>query len=187
VFEAIDVRGQFISPQKGDCSQYASIFFVYAYRVLDGRGLAGAVYKGSVHVVYGTLAVTSQAERVGHITASVFAQVEGMFSLVRVFRVPIWDDHFSEGETPEGGPLVSLVVEGDVRQDDTFAVVESYVVSLSILQEPYLLLYLPMCNFQFCQLIVRPSIEKETPSSCVILMGFMSVLKPPSASIAAAW
>jgi hypothetical protein len=44
---------------------------------------------------------------------------------MRMFRVSIRYDHLGERQTPEGIPDAALIVEGNVREDYAFAVVEA--------------------------------------------------------------
>ena len=105
------------------------VFFVDADSVFNGLRRAGFVDEVEVHIVDGAFAVAAEGEGVGHVAAAVLAEVEGMFALVRVFGVAVWDDHFGEGEAVEDGAdfAFSFVEVGDVVQDDAFAVVEPNV------------------------------------------------------------
>ena len=107
--------------------QNAIVFFVDAHGVLDGAGRTGAVDKVKVQVVDASLAVTTQAQRVGHVSATIFTQIEGMLALVRVFWVAIRDDHFGQRKSVKdwSNHTFGLVKEADVVENDALAVVEA--------------------------------------------------------------
>lgn len=105
----------------------ARILFMDTDRILDGCSFSSTVDEVGVHVVDSSFAVASQAERIGHVSAAVFAEIEGMFPLVGMFWVSVGDDHFSQREAPECGALVALVVESDVRQYYALTVIEADV------------------------------------------------------------
>ena len=107
--------------------QDPGVFFVDADGVFDRCGLAGAVHKVGVHVVDRALAVAAQCEGVGHVAAAVLAQIESVFALVRAFGVAVGDDHFGERHAPECGSDFAAVVVCDIRQNNTFSVVEADV------------------------------------------------------------
>ena len=44
----------------------------------------------------GSLAVAAHAERVGNVARTVLAKVKGVFAVVRVVGVAIWNDHLRE-------------------------------------------------------------------------------------------
>jgi hypothetical protein len=44
----------------------------------------------------GSLAVTTHAERIGHITGTILAQVEGVLAVMRVIGIAVWYDHLGE-------------------------------------------------------------------------------------------
>ena len=90
------------------------VFFVDADCVLDGVWGAGFIDEGGVDVVDCAFAIAAQSETVGHVPTAVFTEVEGMFALMRVFRVAVGDDHLGEGETVEEGPDRAVVVVGYV-------------------------------------------------------------------------
>ena len=131
-----DVRDQQFAPSCHDdgvvseismFEQYARVFFVDADGVLDGLRRARSVDEVGIHVVDSALAVTSQGKTVGHVAATVFPQVEGVFAVVRMFRVAVRDDHLSKGEAVEDTPFGAVIVVGDVVEHDAFAVVEADV------------------------------------------------------------
>ena len=104
-----------------------SVFFVDTDGVFDYLRGAGAVDEGGVHVVDCTFAVAAEGEAVGHVSSAVFAKVEGVFAVMRVFGIAVGDDHFCEGESVEDAAFGAFVVVGDVVEDDAFAVVETDV------------------------------------------------------------
>lgn len=104
-----------------------SILLVDTNGILQDGARASSVNKGSIHVVDGALAVTSQRQTVGHVATTVLTQVEGMLALVRMLRITVRDHHFCQRETVEDRTDVSLVIESDVVQNDTLAVVEANV------------------------------------------------------------
>ena len=118
-----------IVAEVGVFEEDAVVFLVDADGVFDGLGRARAVHKVKVHVVDAAFAVTPQGERVGHVAAAVFAQVEGVFALMRVFWVAVGDDHLGEGEAVEDGAdfVLGLVEVGNVVEHDAFAVIEANV------------------------------------------------------------
>ena len=98
-----DVRDDELPPPRHDyrvvakvgvLEQDPGVLFVDADSVLDCRAHPSAVHKGGVHVVDRTLAVAAESEAVGHVAASVFAEVEGVLAIMGVFRVAVGDDHF---------------------------------------------------------------------------------------------
>lgn len=109
--------------------QDTRVFLVDADGVLDGHGRAGPVDELGVHVVDAALAVTAQAEWVGHVTTAVLAEIEGVLALMRVFWVAVRDDHFRERQSVKDGACfaLDLVKVGDVVEDDALSVVESDV------------------------------------------------------------
>lgn len=48
-----------------------------------------------------------------------------MLSLVRMFRVSVWHNHFRKGESVKDWADITLVVEGDVIEDYTLFVIEA--------------------------------------------------------------
>lgn len=80
----------------------AGILFMNADGVLDRGACSSPVDEVRIHVVNGTLAVTSQRQAVGHVTSTVFTKVKGMLPLVRVLGVSIWDNHLRKRESIEG-------------------------------------------------------------------------------------
>lgn len=70
----------------------------------------------------GALAVASQGERVGHVAAAILPKVEGVFPLVRMFWIAVRYDHLRQRQTPKDRSNSTVVVEGDVRQDETLAI-----------------------------------------------------------------
>lgn len=95
--------------------------------VLDRLRAAGAVDEVGVHVVNGAFAVTAETQTIGHVSATIFAEIEGVLALMRVLGVAVWHDHFGQRQTVEDWTDIALVVEGDVVQHDTFLVVEADV------------------------------------------------------------
>ena len=104
-----------------------SVFFVDANGILDGLRCTGAVDERCVHVVDGTLAVAAKAQAVGHVASTILTQIKSMLPLVRVLRIAVRYNHLREGQAPENRPYVALVVESDIAQDDTLAIVEANV------------------------------------------------------------
>lgn len=117
--------GDGVVTEIGVLEEDTGVFFVDAYGVFDRGCRTGFIDECCIHVVNCAFAVTAQAERVGHVSTTVFSQIECVFPLVRVFRVSIWDDHFGKRQSPECVSLSTLVVERDVRKDETLAVVEA--------------------------------------------------------------
>lgn len=113
----------------GVFEQDAVVLFVDADGVLDRLGGAGPVDKFGVHVVDAAFAVTAQAQRVGHVAAAVFAQVERVLALMRVLRVAVWNHHLGERKSVEDWSkfVLDLVEIGDVAENNAFSVVETYV------------------------------------------------------------
>lgn len=100
-----DMRDDELSPAGDDDGVIAEvgvleedpgIFLVDADGVLDDLGGARAVDEGGIHVVDGPFTIAAESEAVGHIPATVFAEVEGMFAVMGVFRVTVGDDHLCE-------------------------------------------------------------------------------------------
>lgn len=98
----------------GMFEQDPGVFFVDADCILDGLAGAGAVDEGSVHVVDCSLAVAAQGEAVCHVSASVFAEIEGVLAVMRVLGVAVRDNHFRERESVKDGSFVAFVVVGNV-------------------------------------------------------------------------
>jgi hypothetical protein len=156
--------GGFVA-EVGVFEEDAVVFFMDADCVFDGVGFAvsgvGGLVAGflgrsrgkgllsderGIQVLDGSLAITTHAERVGHVTRAVLAQVKGVFAVVRVVGVAVWHDHLGERDAPEHlfvmsdmvsyrlmwthrgltyRPHIATIVERNVRQDDPFPVVES--------------------------------------------------------------
>jgi hypothetical protein len=75
----------------------------------------------------GTLAVAAQGETVGHIPTTILTEIKSVLSLVRVLGVTIRNNHLRKGESPEDRADIALVVECDIVQYDTLAVIKSNV------------------------------------------------------------
>jgi len=105
----------------------ASIFLVNAYSVLDGCALACSVDKCSIHVMDSTLAITTQRQAVGHISSTILAKIESMFSLMRVLGIAVRNHHLRQRQSVENRPDIALVVVCDVVEHNPFLVVESNV------------------------------------------------------------
>ena len=116
-----------VIPEIGVLEENAGILFVDAYGILDGGACPSSVDKVCVHIVNGTLAVTSESQAVSHVTSTVLAKVESMFPLMRVLRVSVWDNHLRERQPIKGGSLVAFVIVRDVVEHNAFTVVEAHV------------------------------------------------------------
>lgn len=94
----------------------------------DSRETLAGSHDG-VHVVNGTLAVTSQLERVGHQTSSILTNVKCVLPVVRRIRVAVRNNHLDNADTVEECALTVLVVvlHADIGEDNTLAVVEANV------------------------------------------------------------
>ena len=114
-------------PKIGVLEQDTSVLFVNANRVLYNGASTSTVHKCSIHVVDGTLAVAAQRQTVRHVAASILAQVERVFTLMRVLRVSVGNHHLGERQTVEHRADVALVIICDVIEHDTLAVVEANV------------------------------------------------------------
>lgn len=111
----------------GVLEEDTGVFLVDTDGVLDDRAGTRTVDKGSIHVVDGALAVAAEGKTVGHVATAVLSQVESVLALMRVLRISVGDDHLCERETVEHGADISIVIEGNVVQDDTLTVVETNV------------------------------------------------------------
>lgn len=98
----------------GMLEQNAVVFFVDANGVLDGCGGSSTVDESGVEVVNRTLAVTAQTQRICHVPTPVLPQIERMLTLMWMLGVSVWYHHLSQGESPEDGSFVALVVECQV-------------------------------------------------------------------------
>lgn len=103
----------------------AGVFLVNANGVLDDGRCTGAVDERCVHIMDGPLAVAPQRQAIGHVATSILSEIKGMFPLVRVFRVAVWDHHLCQRETVEDRTNMALVVECDVVQNNSLAVVKA--------------------------------------------------------------
>lgn len=108
----------------GMLEQNAGVLFMHADGVLDGLARPGAVDEVGVHVVYGSFAITTQRQTVGHVSSAIFAKIESMLSLVRMFWVAVGYHHLRKGQSIEDASLVALVIVGDVVQDNAFSIVK---------------------------------------------------------------
>lgn len=111
----------------GMLEQDTGIFLVDANGVLDDGACTCSVHKCGVHVVDGTLAIAAQGQTVGHVATAVLAQIESVLALMRVFRVTVWNHHLRQRKTVHNRTNGTLVIEGDIVQDNTFAIVEPHV------------------------------------------------------------
>lgn len=107
--------------------QYPSVFLMNADGVFDNCASAGTVDESRIHVVDCTFAVAAEGQAVGHVAATVFAQVESVLALMRVLGVAIWNHHLGQGQPVEDVANVALVVVRDVVEHNAFAVVEANV------------------------------------------------------------
>src|SRR5277367_3884357 len=100
-----------------------------ADRILDGVHSTCFVDEFGIHIVDTALAVTAQAQGVGHVPAAIFTKVESVFPLVRMFWIAVGNDHFGKGESvKDGSNFVFRFVEiCNVVQDDPLSVVEAHV------------------------------------------------------------
>ena len=76
--------------------QNARILLVDTDGVLDGGTLSSPVDEGCIHIVNRSFAITTQGKTVGHISSTIFAQVESMLPLMRMFRISIWHNHLRQ-------------------------------------------------------------------------------------------
>lgn len=97
--------------------------------VLDHGSLTVGGRHNTIHVVDGTLAITTQLEGVGHETSTVLTNIEGVLLVVGALGAAVGDNHFDDTDTVEKSTLAVLVhvVGADVGDDDTLAVVEANV------------------------------------------------------------
>lgn len=113
----------------GVLEREAVVLLVDADGVLDEGGLAGADGQDGVQVVDGALAVAAERQRVAHEARAVLAHVEGVLLVVGRAGVAVGDDHLDDADAIEEGalPLLVLVKDPDVGEDDALAVVEADV------------------------------------------------------------
>ena len=111
----------------GVLEQNACVFFVDADGVLNLLSRSGSVDKVGVHVVDLSLTVTAERQTVRHVSSTVFTQIKGMLALMRVFWVAVWDNHLGQRQTVEYWTDIALVVECDVAEYKSLAVVEADV------------------------------------------------------------
>jgi hypothetical protein len=116
-----------VVPEVSMLEQDARILLVDADGVLDDGACTRLVDERGVHVVNGSLAVTAQRQAVGHVSTTVFTQIEGVLALMRVLRVAVRHDHLGQRQAVHDGPDGAFVVEGNVVQHDALPVVESDV------------------------------------------------------------
>lgn len=83
-----------------------------------------------LHIMNRAFAVAAQAEGVGHVSAAILAEVEGVFALMWVLWVAVRYDHLGQGEAIEGRTGLAafiLIAVGEIVEDDAFAVVKADV------------------------------------------------------------
>src|SRR5579862_6770164 len=71
-----------------------------------------------------SFAITAQRQAVRHIASAVFTQVKSMFSVMRVLRIAIRDNHLSQTKPIEYWTNISLVVVSNIVQYDSLSVIE---------------------------------------------------------------
>lgn len=105
------------------------VLFVNANSVLNDSGLTVTSGHHTIHVVDGTLAITTQLQGVGHETGTILTNVEGVLLVVRLLGAAVGDNHLNNGDTVEQSALAVLVhvVGANIRDDNTFTVVEANV------------------------------------------------------------
>lgn len=74
-----------------------------------------------------TLTIATKSKRVGHVASSIFAQIEGMLSLMGMFRVAIWYHHLSERQPMENRSKVAMVVKLNVVENNALSIIEANV------------------------------------------------------------
>ncbi|KAL3297408.1 primary-amine oxidase [Colletotrichum asianum] len=101
------------------------VFFMDTDGILHDSCLSRTDSHNSVHVVDDTLAITTKLEGVGHEARAILAHVEGMLAVVGRVRVAVGNDHLDHTDAVEEVPLTPLIVNADVRKNDTLAVVKA--------------------------------------------------------------
>jgi hypothetical protein len=102
-----------------------SILLVDTDGILDGGTRTRPIHKGRIHIMDRSFAVTTQFETVGHVSGTIFTKVKGVLSMMGMFRVAVGYYHLCQRETIEHRSHRTLVIVGDVVEDDALSVIES--------------------------------------------------------------
>src|SRR5271156_4818471 len=100
--------------------QDTRIFFMNTDSILNLIWISIAQVEGSIEITYCSLTITSERQRIGHKSSTIFSQVEGMFASMREFGTSIRNNHLSNRQTPEQGTNIAMIIIGDIVQDNTF-------------------------------------------------------------------
>jgi len=84
-------------PEVSVLEENAVVLLVDADGILNRGCHASAIDEVCIEVMYGTLAIATQAQGVGHVATTILTQIERMLALVWVLRVAVWNYHFSQG------------------------------------------------------------------------------------------
>src|ERR1700733_8588352 len=97
--------------------------------ILDGVCSTRSVDEFGIHIVNTALAVTAQAQGIGHVPASILTKIESVLPLVWMFWIAVGNDHFGKGKSvKDGSNFVFRFVEiCNVVQDDPLSIVEAHM------------------------------------------------------------
>ncbi|KAH3670887.1 hypothetical protein OGAPHI_000598 [Ogataea philodendri] len=122
-----DQRGSKVVSEVGVLEQQSVVLLVDTNSVLDGDWVSCSVGKVSVQVVDHTFTVAAKSQWVGHVTGTIFTDIQSVLSLVREVWTSVRNNHLGERHSVENRSHVAMVVVRNVRQDNTFSVVETNV------------------------------------------------------------